>query len=343
MRPPKPRRMRLGSVVVAVLLAALPAAAVPAVAPPVAAAALREGSVVWYSALDAPILNALVQRFNALHPGITAQGLNIGSTRIAPRVMTEENAGKVNADVVSGDQLSISQLAETDVLQPLGIPPPPALMKGSVDPQGRWIALFSETTVIAWNPEKVKADGLRPPTSLADLGRPEWRGKLGIDAAAFNWYQAVLLTQKNGADIVKRIADNHPLLTTSHSVSIAQLQSGEYDATPTAYGYLADVRHSAGAPIEFLNLTPNLVNLEPIGIVKNAPHPNAARVLVDWLLGPEAQSMIAATGHTSRRLDVANNLRVFDPRKPSFVMPVPSRAEYNQIVSDYKALFGIGG
>jgi iron(III) transport system substrate-binding protein len=335
--------MRLGSIVVVVLLALVPAAAMPAVTPSVAAAAQREGSVVWYSALDAPALNALVQRFNALHPGITAQGLNIGSTRIGPRVMTEQSAGNVVADVVSGDQLSISQLVESDVLQPLGVAPPSQLMKGSVDPQGRWIALFSETTVIAWNPEKLKADGLRPPSSLADLGKPEWRGKIGIDAAAFNWYQAVLLTQKNGAETVKRIADNHPLLTTSHSVSIAQLQNGEYDATPTAYGYLAEARHAAGAPVDFLNLTPNLVNLEPIGIVKNAPHPNAARLLIDWLMGPEAQTMIAATGHTSRRLDVTNNLRVFDPRKPAFVMPAPTRAEYNQIVRDYKTLFGIGG
>ena len=72
-------------------------------------------------------------------------------------------------------------------------------MKGSVDPKGSWIALFSETTVIAWNPEKLKADGLRPPASLADLGKPEWRGKIGLDDAAFNWYQAVLLTQKDAA------------------------------------------------------------------------------------------------------------------------------------------------
>src|SRR5579884_3090447 len=135
--PPNPRRMRLGAIVVTVLLALVPAAAMPAVTPAVAAAAQREGSVVWYSALDAPAMNALVQRFNATHPGITAQGLNIGSTRIGPRVMTEESAGKVVADVVSGDQLSISQLAETDVLQPLGVTPPPQLMKGSVDPQGR--------------------------------------------------------------------------------------------------------------------------------------------------------------------------------------------------------------
>jgi iron(III) transport system substrate-binding protein len=324
-------------------LALLPAAATAAIAPPVLAAAKAEGTVVWYSALDAPALNMMVEKFNASHPGIVAQGLNVGSTRIAPRVMTEASAGKVFVDVVNGDQLSISQLGEVNLLQPFTVSDPEKFVKGSIDPKGLWAAVFSETTVIAWNPQKLKADGLRPPTSLADLGRPEWRGKIGLDDAAFNWYQAVLLTQKDAAVILKRIADNHPLMTSSHSVSVTQLQNGEFDVTPTAYGYLVDARRAAGQPLDFLNLTPNLVNLDPIAILKGAPHPNAARVLVDWLLSPDAQTLIAGTGHTSRRLDVANNLRVFDPRKPAYVMPAPGRAEYNALVSGYKALFGIGG
>jgi iron(III) transport system substrate-binding protein len=324
-------------------LALVPVAGAAAVAPSVAAAAKAEGTVVWYSALEAPALNMMVEKFNASHPGIVVQGLQIASTRIPPRVLTEESAGKVLGDVINGDQLSVSQLGETNLLQPFTVTDPEKFVKGSIDPKGMWAAVFSETTVIAWNPQKLKADGLRPPTSLADLGRPEWRGKIGLDNAAFNWYQAVLLTQKDAAATLKRIADNHPLMTSGHTVTVTQLQNGEFDVTPTAYGYMADQRHAAGQPVDFLNLTPNLVNLEPVAILKGAPHPNAARVLVDWLLSPEGQTLIAGTGHTSRRLDVANNLRVFDPRKPSYVMPAPDRTQYNALVSGYKALFGIGG
>ena len=327
------------------LAGAFAASTVPGAAtvtPAVAAAARAEGTVVWYSALDAPGLNLMVQKFNASHPGIVVQGVQVGSTRIPARVMVEQSAGKVIADVVSGDQLSISQLAEANVLQPYTVSDPGKFVKGSFDPQGRWAAMFSETTVIAFNPQKLRADGLRPPTSLADLGKPEWQGKLGIDSSAFNWYQAVLLTQKNGAETLKKIAANKPLITNGHTVTVTQLANGEFDATPTAYGYMAEEQRVAGQPVDFVNLSPNLVNLEPIAIVKGAPHPNAARVLIDWLLSAEGQSIIATTGHTSRRTDVAGNPRIFNPKEPAFVMPAPSRDEYNAIVNGYKALLGVG-
>jgi len=319
-----------------------PSAGVAATSPVVAAAARTEGTVVWYSALEAPSLNMMVQKFNASHPGIVVQGLQIASTRIPARVMTEQSAGKVQADVVSGDQFSVSQLAEIGALQPFAVSDPEKFVKGSIDPKGLWAALFSETTVIAWNPQKLRADGLRPPGSLADLAKPEWKGKLGVDGQAFNWYQAVLLTQKNASETLKRIADNHPLITTGHTVTVTQLANGEFDATPTAYGYMVEERRLAGQPVDFVNLVPNLVNLEPIAIVKDAPHPNAARVLIDWLLSPEGQLLIAGTGHTSRRIDVAGNPRIFNPKEPAFVMPAPDRNAYNAMVNGYKALLGVG-
>lgn len=329
--------------VAAVLLAAAaPAAGNAAVSPAVAAAAKTEGTVVWYSALDAQSLNLVVQKFNATHPGIVAQALQVGSTLIPARVMTEQSAHKVIADVVSGDQFSVGQLAEVGALQPFTVSDRQKFAPGSFDPNGRWAAMFSETTVIAWNPQKVRADGLRPPVSLDDLARPEWKGRLGIDSSAFNWYQAVLLTQKNASDTLKKIAANHPLITTGHTVTVTQLANGEFDATPTAYGYMVEQQRVAGLPVDFINLNPMLVNLEPVAIVKDAPHPNAARVLIDWLLSQEAQTLIAGTGHTSRRLDVPNNLRISNPKIPSFIMPSPDRNAYNTMVNGYKALLGAG-
>lgn len=313
--------------------------AVPAA---VAAAAKSEGTVVWYSALEAPSLALVVGKFNAGHPGITVQGLQIGSTRIPARVMTEQSAGKPIADVVSGDLFSVSQLGDVGALAPLATGDQAAFLKGSFDPKGLWAALFSETTVIAWNPEKLKVDGLKPPATLADLAKPEWRGKLGVDGAAFNWYQAVTATQKDAADVLKRIADNRPLITNGHTTTVAQLANGEFDATPTVYGYMVLERRLAGAPVDFANVKPTLINLEPIAIVKNAPHPNAARVLVDWLLSREGQELIATTGHTSRRADVPGDPHLFNAKDPSWIGPAPERNEYNAMVSAYKALFGTG-
>jgi ABC-type Fe3+ transport system substrate-binding protein len=53
-----------------------------------------------------------------------------------------------------------------------------------------------------------------------------------------------------------------------------------------------------------------------IQLLKNAPHPNAAKVYINWLLSPKTQTMLSqATLYNSRRLDVplADPTAVIDP------------------------------
>lgn len=336
------RSARVCGVLVAVALSLAGAGAGRADVPAsVAAAAKAEGTIVWYSALDDGTLNGAVALFNRTHPGIVLKALRLGSAQIPPRVMTERTAGKYNADVVSCDQLTFSQLAQADVFQRVAVANPSRYLRGTIDPKGQWVAFYTDTTAIAWNPERLKADGLKPPVSLADLARPEWRGKVGIDSTAFNWYQSVLATQKNGKELLKRIADNKPFITSGHSATITQLISGEFDATPTAYGYMAERARLAGQPIDFTNPRPVAVGLELAAIMKNAPHPNGARVLVDWLLSKPAQQFFADDGRTPTLGEIKADARVFNPAQPYYIPAAPGQTEFQDLVSSFKALLGI--
>lgn len=334
--------------VAALLLAAgavafgLQGAVSAAVPPDVAAAAKREGVVVWYSSVDTKTLALVVARFEQTHPGITLQTLQISSNLIPARIITEQRGGKFNADVANGDIVPMSQLAAAGALQPYRPADADKFVKGALDPKGYWTALYDDTTVIAWNPKKLQADGLRPPTSLADLAKPEWRGKIGIDATAYNWYQGLTEIDPNAQDFVKKLAANHPLITEGHTNTVTQLEAGEFDVTPTAYGYLADKDHRAGLSVDFINPKPLLVGLTPVGLVRNAPHPAAAHVLLDWLLSKEGQqTIVELSGRPSARVDVQNNPNVFDARMPIHVLRTPDQAQYNSLVAQYKALLGV--
>lgn len=324
----------------AALLAPPARAAVPG--PDVLAAAKKEGTVTWYTSIEAPTIRGIVQRFEQAYPGITVQPLRLGSSQLPPRIITEERGGKYNADVADADDFQFHQLVEAGAITRAPNPEPKAFIKGMVDPGGLWSALFFSTTVIAWNTQKVKADGLRPPTSLADLAKPEWKGKIGIDSEAFNWYTGVLATQPGAADLLKKIAANSPLITNGHTEGTAQLESGEFDVTPTAYGYTVDHERLAGRPVEFVNPKPLIVTLHPVGIVKNPPHPNAARLFEDWLLSKDGQEALLEIGdRSSSRLDVAGNPRVYDPKAASYIVPAPDSSRYATLVSQYRALLGI--
>lgn len=328
--------------IVAVFATGLRGAAVSAAVPPdVEAAAKKEGTVVWYTSMIVPAINALSRRFQEAHPGITVQPLRMGSEQLPARIITEERGGKYNADVISGDDFQFHQLLEAGAIARNPNPEAGKFIKGTVDPNGYWTNQFANTTVLAWNPDRLKADGLKPPATLNDLAKPEWNGKVGMDAGALNWYVGMLQASRANADFFKKFAANKPILTSGHTDTAVKLEAGEFDAAPTVYGYLADKEKRAGRPIDFLNPRPLLITLNPIGMVKNAPHPNAARVFIDWLLSKDGQTFMESLGEQSSRTDVPSNPRLWDPKQAFFVVHPPDSAQYKQTVQQFKALFGI--
>ena len=227
---------------------------------------------MWYATMNTKDMDRTANEFMRTHPGIKVEQLRLGSSQLPARIVTEQRGGKFNADVVSGDFAQISQLVEVGAFDKYVPPESGKFIKGTADPNGFWTNLYLNTTVIAWNPQRLAADHLKPPTSFADFAKPEWKGKFGFDTGALNWYMGILQTDRHGgADLAKRIADNAPVKTDGHTQTVSQLEAGEFDATPTAYGYMAYQEKSAGMPVDFRNPSPLFVTLTPVGLAKRAP------------------------------------------------------------------------
>ena len=309
-------------------------------------AAKKEGVVVWYATMNTKDMNATAEAFMKGHPGIRVETLRLGSSQLPARIFTEQRAGKYNADVISGDAFQVLQLVDSGAFDKYKAPDADKFIKGTIDPNGLWTNLYQNTTVIAWNPQRLKADKLKPPTSFADFAKPEWKGKFGFDTGALNWYMGLLQTDKNGgADLAKRIAANAPVKTSGHTQTVTSLEAGEFDATPTAYGYMADQHKRSGKAVDFMNPSPLFVTLNPVGLAKNAPHPSAAKAFIDWLLSKEGQEFIAERGggEISSRTDVKNNPDIWDPKRPYVIINTPTPAQYNEIERAFRAMLGLPG
>jgi iron(III) transport system substrate-binding protein len=332
------------AIAVAALCAAFVAAhAGVSAAPPSDAA--TEGTVVWYATMNSKDMNRTVTAFTQRHPGIKVSTLRLGSSQLPARIFTEQRAGKYNADVISGDGFQIFQLVDAGAFDKYQVRDANKFIKGTIDPNGYWANLYQNTTVIAWNPQRLAADHLKPPTSFADFANPQWKGKFGFDTGALNWYMALVQSDKQGADLAKRIADNAPVKTSGHTQTVASLEAGEFDATPTAYGYMADQEKRASKPIDFMNPSPLFVSLNPVGVAKNAPHPKAAHVFIDWLLSQEGQQFIAQRGggEISSRTDVKNNRTIWDPKHPYVIITTPSATQYNELEHQFRSILGLPG
>jgi iron(III) transport system substrate-binding protein len=307
--------------------------------------AKKEGTVVWYATMNTKDMQLTAARFMATHPGIHVETLRAGSSELPARIITEQRGGKYNADVISGDEFQVSQLVLAGALDKYKPAELDRFIKGTYDPNGYWTNLYQNTTVVAWNPDRLKADHLHTPNSTADFARPEWKGKFGIDTGAFNWYIGTLQADEKASATMEKIAANAPVKTSGHTATVVQLESGEFDATPTAYGYLSDEEQRSGKPLAYVNPKPLLVTLNPVGLAKSAPHPNAARVFLEWLLSKAGQGYIAQEGggEISSRIDVRNNPRIWNPKNAYLIVHAPDSAHYNDAVRAFRAMFGLPG
>ena len=115
------------------------------------------------------------------------------------------------------------------------------------------------------------------------------------------------------------------------------LGAGEYDLQIVAYWYRPHLMKKQGAPVDWIGIEPAIVALHPISIVEKAPHPNAARLFIDFAISDEGQKIFVQRGRESAKPGLKpegypSHLKVF----PSRVQLAGKLEEYTQ---RYRALF----
>jgi iron(III) transport system substrate-binding protein len=82
------------------------------------AAANGEGTVVWYTTFSDSDVPPMIAAFNKQYPKIKIEPLRLSADKLPARIITEQRAGKYNADVVSGESVYVSQLINVHALAP---------------------------------------------------------------------------------------------------------------------------------------------------------------------------------------------------------------------------------
>src|SRR5262249_37591446 len=151
------------------------------------------------------------------------------------------------------------------------------------------------------------------PQRWTDLANPYWKGKLTIDnlevsGTGYNWLTSMVSTDGVGWPFIEALGRNAPGLERGHAGMAQKVAGGEYAAAPG----LADFRWRnparSGRSVARGGVWPrDGVPQEPgtAGILKRAPHPNAARLFLDFLLSREGQTLyVKEMGWASARADV---------------------------------------
>jgi iron(III) transport system substrate-binding protein len=310
------------------------AAPPPADWPQVIAAAKKEGKVVVNTFPGDGYKRAL-KSFTQAYPDIKLEHTSLHSQDFAPRILQERQASLYTWDIAT-----IPTSTALQVLRPAGVwdPVRPVIVLPEITEDAGWeggyergFAVVKDRALaygfcavrgsgITINTDLVKDD----PKGLTDLLNPKWKGKLllpDVRTMGDSFWAMTSARLNLGDDIIKKLfVDQEPALSRDTRQIAEFMVRGRY---PIALGVnpllLSQFqRQGLGKNLKtfhFPEMDTFNSSSSTVWLVNRAPHPNAAKVFVNWLLTKDAQIVWAREVETnSRRIGV-------EPGNPMYAVP----------------------
>ena len=327
-------------------MAAPPAAT--KITPALIAAAQKEGQVIWYTSAELGLVQAVANAFQAKYPGITVQIERSGAERNYQRIAEEYSSNIHQVDVVdSSDTSNFLSWKHDNLLAPYVPDGMPAYVPAAYrDPDGLYASWRATLSVMGYNTNLVKAADA--PKSFADLLDPKWDGKL---VKAHPGYSGTIMTatyemvRDLGWGYFEKLAGQHVMQTQSANDPAHKLEAGERAVSVDGVEYLLLIEAAKGAPVAPIYPTEGTPFIAgSVGVMTDAPHPNAARLYESYLFSHETQQLITDIG-ALRSFDPTVKERPDRPSLKSIKLmrddPQGTAAHADEIKQKYSQYFGI--
>ena len=260
--------------------------------------------VTAYVSADRPFSEPILQEYqrrSGVRVNVVYDTEETKSTGLANRLMAEK--GRPQADVFwSNEPVRTLVLKSRGVLAPYRSPASQGIAATFKDPEGYWTGFSARLRVIVYNTAKVTA--VDAPRSVFDLADPRWKGQVALADPRFgstSFHVAALYAEvgdERADDFFRRLKANDVKIVDGNSVVRDMVARGDVlvgltdsddvnvalEAKQPVAMVLPD-RDGIGVPV-----MPNMVSL-----VAQAPHPDEARRLIDYLLSPEVEGKLASS------------------------------------------------
>jgi iron(III) transport system substrate-binding protein len=260
-------------------------------------AARKEGHVVLYSAFVGLAAHQNLKKdFEAAY-GITVDILEARASEVRERIRIEQAAGRFVADVSENGRTTTTLQVEQDhVFDPHGPLPSLGHLKPEFVAGDIKLPVFAIVYGILANATLVKPGD--EPKSWLDLADPRWKGKILSDdfrALGGGGVLFFVLQEKFGRDFQDKLAKQELKFSREIPANERRIARGEYPLyLPVS---LTSVPELKGLPVKFIAPKEGLPYIGyDLALLKKAPHPNAARLLMEYYLGKKMQQSFAALG-----------------------------------------------
>lgn len=289
-------------------------------------AAQKEGKVVITGESIAPVRDPIIQAFKAKY-GIDVEIVSGRGAEMVAKFAAERQAGLYLRDVgLMGVSTIVVEIKPLGAMVPLDNMILPDMRDGSkwrggelpfIDKEHSAVVLTSMAfPCMVINTALVHAGDIKRHT---DLLQPKWKGKIVLldpstSGPGNNWFTHIVTNvygQEKGLQFMRSLAKQDVMVTRDTRLQVEWVAKGKYSVGLGFSMVLATPFKKAGAPIDY----PALAEPSYLGgasgnlfVFDKAPHPNAAKLLVNWLMSQDGNKVFAtALGLPSLRLDVPSD------------------------------------
>jgi iron(III) transport system substrate-binding protein len=303
--------------------------------------AKKEGQLVFYSGIPIPDAQSILSALERKYPFIKTTFYRATGPALVSRIQTELRAGSHIWDVMNSTGFEPYALLEQGYFAKHDSPERKFFPDGHKDNEGYWATMYTSPMIVSYNTRLVPPGDL--PKEYLDLLQPKWKGRLGLDSSDFEWYanlRKIWGTEK-AQKFLEGLRRQEVRLVQGRALLTELLTGGEIAILVNNFLQNTVEAKRKGSPVEMLALDPVVSAAGLVGINKLAPHANAAKLFVDFVLSKEGQELIVKTDRSSVRTDVAGN--PIDMIKNVRIIPSDLNLgkNYVQIRDEFRDLLGI--
>jgi iron(III) transport system substrate-binding protein len=298
-----------------------------------------EGKMMFYAAFNASDTKVLTDGFKQLYPKIDATFYRATDAQLMERILTEGRAGRNLADVVMSTSFYGHNLKKRGFFAVYDSPERKFYRDGYKDPQATWTSIYTNYAALGFNTRNVVKTSV--PKSFTDLLKPEWKGNIGIDSRAYEWFGTIVkaMGDEKGLAYMRELA-KQVQLRNGRQILSQLVAAGEFKGALSAYSTQFEQMKSAGAPVDWVYLNPVFANIHPTGVSAKAPHPNAARLFLDFVLSKRGQELLRGLNRIPDRTDTPPEQgRFIEGIKPAFA-PTDVLENFEGYVKTFHEIFG---
>jgi ABC-type Fe3+ transport system substrate-binding protein len=305
--------------------------------------AKKERVVNWYGSMNVEDAQAVVAAITKKYPFLQINRFRGNNGAVLNKMSAEARARALSVDVIDVDGFYVAQVMKGKYWADYRSPELKSYPSGLSDSAGLWSGFFLLPNVVIFNTNLVNPKDA--PKSYNEMLDPKWKGRLAVSDVGVNWYHGMVqyLGAEKGRAYMKTLAKQNVLIAPGGNRNMVELtMAGEYPIAIGAFAHRVGQYQKKGAPMGWMKEDVIVVTPQAIGVSSFGKSPNAARLVVDYVLSNEGQTLLRTMGRIPAHPKVdADPPELTKGRKFFYSDIVDGGTRFNELNAEFREVFGI--